>query len=342
MTDDVAPPFLVAHSRHVGDRTGGVVLEAVGVAPTDEEIYRALLRAPRSSPTEIAHLVDRDQALVQQSIEHLESLGLVSRSPGAEALVPIRPDVAVDVLVARQRAELDQAQAAARTLLSELQTSEQHRPENLVEVIVGRSMIAARFDQLLGETRHDLRVLDRPPYAAPSGKSDPTVRRLMNEGVRVHGIYSPDSLDRPGAVDEAFSAALAGETSRVHPKVPMKLAIFDESAALLPLSVDQLIDSALVVHPCSLLDALVEMFTLLWGQALPMVAAGMVESEGQTLDARLMTMLAAGMKDDAIARQLAISSRTVGRRVAELMTRLGARTRFQAAIYAQRRGLLEK
>jgi DNA-binding NarL/FixJ family response regulator len=54
-----------------------------------------------------------------------------------------------------------------------------------------------------------------------------------------------------------------------------------------------------------------------------------------------MTLLAAGFKDDAIARQLALSSRTVGRRVAELMESLGARTRFQAGIHAQRRRLLE-
>jgi DNA-binding NarL/FixJ family response regulator len=85
-----------------------------------------------------------------------------------------------------------------------------------------------------------------------------------------------------------------------------------------------------------LLDALVEMFWLLWDQAVPVVTAGM-----DPLEARLMTLLAAGLKDDAIARQLTLSSRTVGRRVAELMDTLGARTRFQAGVHAQRRRLLE-
>jgi hypothetical protein len=155
--------------------------------------------------------------------------------------------------------------------------------------------------------------------------------------VVVHGIYSPDSLDIPGGVDEAFSAADAGETSRVHPQVPMKLAVFDGKIALLPLAVDQLVDSALVVHPCALLDALIEMFWLLWDQAVPVVPS----AKADPTDARLMTLLAAGFKDDAIARQLALSSRTVGRRVAELMETLGARTRFQAGIHAQRRHLLE-
>ena len=91
------------------------------------------------------------------------------------------------------------------------------------------------------------------------------------------------------------------------------------------------------MHPCALLDALIEMFWLLWDQAVPVVPA----AKADPTDARLMTLLAAGFKDDAIARQLALSSRTVGRRVAELMETLGARTRFQAGIHAQRRHLLE-
>ena len=164
-------------------------------------------------------------------------------------LLPTRPDVAVDALVAVRRAELDRVRAEARVLLSELRAQEQHRPENLVEVIVGQEAIAARFAQLLNGTREQLLVLDRPPYASRPGESDPRVRGLLNEGVVVQGIYSPDSLDVPGGVDEAYSAADAGETSRVHPQVPMKLAVFDRKIALLPLSVDQLVDSALVVHP---------------------------------------------------------------------------------------------
>jgi hypothetical protein len=228
--------------------------------------------------------------------------------------------------------------AEARVLLSELRAQEQHRPENLVEVIVGQEAIAARFAQLLNGTHEQLLVLDRPPYASQVDESDTRVRGLLNEGVVVRGIYSPDSLDVPGGVDEAYSAADAGETSRVHPQVPMKLAVFDRKVALLPLSVDQLVDSALVVHPCALLDALMEMFNLLWDQAVPVVPPAKTDP----LDARLMTLLAAGFKDDAIARQLALSSRTVGRRVAELMETLGARTRFQAGIHAQRRHLIDE
>ena len=313
------------------------MLESVGVEPPDEEAYRALLAAPGCCVSDLAKRLGRDEDDVLATVGRLEELGLLTTtSDKPMRLLPTRPDVAVDALVAVRRAELDRVRAEARVLVSELRAQEQHRPENLVEVIVGQEAIAARFAQLLNGTQEQLLVLDRPPYAAEIEQSDTTVRGLLREGVVVRGIYSPDSLDVPGGIDEAYSAADAGESSRVHPQVPMKLAVFDRKAALLPLSVDQLVDSALVVHPCALLDALVEMFWLLWDQAVPVVTASM-----DPLEARLMTLLAAGFKDDAIARQLALSSRTVGRRVAELMDTLGARTRFQAGVHAQRRRLLE-
>ncbi|ONI69108.1 transcriptional regulator TrmB [Kribbella sp. ALI-6-A] len=312
------------------------MLESVGVSADDEAAYRALLSLPGCSVHDLAQRLGRSPGDLLATVGRLEELGLLTTtSDDPPRLLPTRPDVAVDALVAVRRAELDRVRAEARELLSELRAQEQYRPENLVEVIVGQEAIAARFAQLLNQTKEQLLVLDRPPYAAAVEQSDTTVRSLLSAGVTVRGIYSPDSLE-VGGVDEAYSAADAGETSRVHPQVPMKLAIFDSTAALLPLSVDQLVDSGLVVHPCALLDALIEMFSLLWDQAAPMAPAAR-----DPLDARLMTLLAAGFKDDAIARQLALSSRTVGRRVAELMETLGARTRFQAGIHAQRRGLLD-
>ncbi|MFC0625518.1 helix-turn-helix domain-containing protein [Kribbella deserti] len=311
------------------------MLETVGVAAAEEEVYRVLLTAPGSTVATLAEQIGRPPDEIARSVDELESLGLLTRR--SDQLMPARPDVAIGVLIARQRAELDKVQAEAQTMLSEVRAHERYRPENLVEVIIGQEAIAARFAQLLEGTERELLVLDRPPYAAGADKSDRTVRSLMRDGVTVRGIYSPDSLEQPGGVDEVFSAADAGETSRVHPQVPMKLAVFDTTAALLPLSVDQLVDSALVVHPCALLDALIEMFSLLWDQAVPIVTS----TPGDQLDARMMTLLAAGFKDDAIARQLTLSSRTVGRRVAELMDLLGARTRFQAGVHAQRRRLLD-
>ena len=54
----------------------------------------------------------------------------------------------------------------------------------------------------------------------------------------------------------------------------------------------------------------------------------------------VLNLLAAGLTDDAMARHLGVSVRTVQRRVREICARLGARTRFQAGLQARRHGLL--
>src|SRR5437667_20166 len=129
------------------------MLESVGVEPPDEEAYRALLSAPGCEIQQLAERLGRDEHDVVTTVGRLEKLGLLTTtSDDPVRLLPTRPDVAVDALVAVRRAELDRARAEARVLLSELSTQERYRPENLVEVIVGQEAIAARFAQLLNGT----------------------------------------------------------------------------------------------------------------------------------------------------------------------------------------------
>jgi DNA-binding NarL/FixJ family response regulator len=52
----------------------------------------------------------------------------------------------------------------------------------------------------------------------------------------------------------------------------------------------------------------------------------------------LLQQLAAGAKDEQIARSLDLSLRTVRRRIADVMSDLGADSRFQAGVEAARRG----
>ena len=55
-------------------------------------------------------------------------------------------------------------------------------------------------------------------------------------------------------------------------------------------------------------------------------------------DARLLALLATGLPDRSIAKQLGLSYRTFQRRLHRLMDELGAQTRFQAGLRAAARG----
>ncbi|MEH1126371.1 helix-turn-helix domain-containing protein [Micromonospora sp. CPCC 206061] len=52
----------------------------------------------------------------------------------------------------------------------------------------------------------------------------------------------------------------------------------------------------------------------------------------------LLGLLAAGLTDEAIARTLGVSLRTIQRRIHDLLLELGVTTRFQAGLAARERG----
>jgi DNA-binding NarL/FixJ family response regulator len=57
-------------------------------------------------------------------------------------------------------------------------------------------------------------------------------------------------------------------------------------------------------------------------------------------DRAVLMLMSSGVKDEAAARQLNVSDRTYRRHVADILTRLGASSRFQAGVEAVRRGWL--
>lgn len=251
----------------------------------------------------------------------------------------VRPDVALEVLVARRQEELTRARLVSRELLTLIPAAVRHRPEDIVEVLVGRPAIAARFEQLLTGTREELLVLDRPPYVADSDHSESTVKALLAADVCVRGIYAPEAIELDGALQALQDAVRSGEQSRLHPSVPLKLAISDRRWAILPVESEDVIEAALCIRPSGLLDALVRLFDLLWDASVPVFVA-----DGATApaagDRELAALLASGAKDDVIARHLGTSPRTLSRRIAQLLDDLHVRTRFQAGVRAAQLGWL--
>src|SRR3954453_10530695 len=101
------------------------MLESLGIEPSDEEAYRALLSAPGCEIGQLTERLGRDEQDVAATVGRLEKVGLLTTtSDDPIRLLPARPDVAVDALVAVRRAELDRVRAEARVLLSELSTQE--------------------------------------------------------------------------------------------------------------------------------------------------------------------------------------------------------------------------
>jgi DNA-binding NarL/FixJ family response regulator len=91
------------------------------------------------------------------------------------------------------------------------------------------------------------------------------------------------------------------------------------------------------LRTCALIDALHELFELLWQRASPIaltkegnLRTGDTSQVGSADDEIIMSLLAAGLSDKAIAHELNVSLRTLRRRTTDLLKMIGARTRYQA------------
>jgi hypothetical protein len=104
-----------------------------------------------------------------------------------------------------------------------------------------------------------------------------------------------------------------------------------------------------VVRESSLLDALIALFEHHWeiGAPLRVTEEGQIGGAGTTdaaspvgEDRHLLSLMVAGMTDEAIAGQLRVSKRTVQRRIQGLMSLAGVATRMQLGWHAARRDWL--
>lgn len=238
------------------------------------------------------------------------------------------------MLVAEQRRSLEQAELH----LAELDRQHRREPsevaDSAVEIVYG---IAAhdRMVELHARANDQIRSFETPPYAKKIRSAD-TAGAIdgLGRGLRHRILYSRAAVEEQGVA--MLTACLdAGEEARVVAEVPIRLSIYDDSAATLPAATGQLItDGLLVVHPGGLLDALIALFELVWGRSLPLGLERTTDpATSENVDDEVfVALLAAGATDTAIARQLGISVRTVGRRVQRLLTEVNAATRFQAGV----------
>ncbi|MFC5825478.1 helix-turn-helix domain-containing protein [Nonomuraea insulae] len=337
----------MVHRRGKGDMAQRRLLEGLGVTVAEETAYRALLRHGPATLSQLAAETGSSAAAIRRMLPRLEDLGLFSRVAGRPLrVVATPPNVAIDILVARRQEEITHSRAAAALLATEVAERSGPHPEEVLEVVTGRDAVARRYLQLERNAGQEMLVLVHPPYAVDISDDRENRQRAARQGAPVtRGIYSPLAFEQPGMLAHTRRAIADGEQARLG-QVPVKLAIADARTAVLPLvsDEDRAVESALVVHPSALLDALVGLFETLWRAAVPLrLTADSLEPESwpQAADTEVLALLAAGMKDDAIARQLGLSPRTVQRRVQVLCERLGARTRFHAGYLAAQHNVLK-
>jgi DNA-binding CsgD family transcriptional regulator len=241
--------------------------------------------------------------------------------------------------------ELQNIRGSVRQLHERAAMHRQSTRQPLIELITQRESERQVFRQLQASAQREVIFLVRPPIlisrpVAPEAPSYETDAR--GRGVRYRGIVDSDYLALPGAVDHVRADIEKGDEVRIVHRLPFKMVVADRRTALIPLDLSSPRSEVLLVRTSALLDALYALFESLWERAVPMSigcdmsappgTGGRLPAESR----EIVRLMAAGLNDKAIAHELALSMRTLNRRIAELMSQLNARSRFQIGWMAAR------
>ncbi|MEU5532070.1 hypothetical protein [Streptomyces sp. NPDC020362] len=308
-------------------------LESLGLTRDQERLYRHLLRTRRfdlrTAQEELG--VPRLNAV----LDELRALGVVDRH-----LVPLPPAAVVDLLVRRQvertsreLARLDGVFDVVRDLAEEARRG---RPVELVERLEHSSEVNLRVDALpdRAETMNAKR-LPRSPRQRHSEEAARTFRRRLAKGMISRTLVGAATLDLPDEMAYARLLHGSGDLHRVTAEPFLPLLIIDRRVAFVLVDPDEPDAAALMIRQPGIVAALVNLYEALWSRAADLDALDLTATE-----ARVLRALAAYGKDETAARELNMSLRKYRAHVADLMSRLGATTRFQAALRAVERGWL--
>lgn len=323
--------------------------DAEPIAEETVRVYRLRVVHPDEPDAELAVLAGLPADRVAAAQRELVELGLLLRSPAGWAALP--PERAAEQVLARAEVEIAHRSLALATTRARLHGLDAPFREARglrsgargVEHVTGAAAVRAQVAGLAHGTRRSVRAqLDggSPPGGAVAHPPE-LDRELLGRGVRVR--YLCADVHRGAEEFRAHVAevcALGGEVRTVS-AVPTRLFVYDDAHAVLPADPERPERGTVGVREPALVGFLGALFDHLWDRAVPFLeneSAWVAPPEGTEL--LVLRGIAAGRTNEAVARELGVSPRTVTRIVAALLERLGTDSRFRAGVRAVELGWL--
>lgn len=282
------------------------------------------------------------------------------RAPESWGSDPLTPDASASdgglllVLEEQLRREHERIEArradlaTTRDLLSRVTSRALGARARAVEVIDDAhapSVVSALLADTTGLLRnYVLTVAEGPALDAATMQAN--VDRIRR-GSPQRALYPAAVLDAVDGGRWMAQWAEVGEEQRVLPTTETEFAVFGSAAVVALAAWDDPTRGYAIIRDPLVIRLYSAYFDLAWASAVPVAAlsgaggVGGVGGAGGSGDAPLVELLEPGLKDEAIARQLGVSLRTVRRHIAALMEVNGVDTRFQlgAALARQQRGV---
>ncbi|MER8035467.1 helix-turn-helix domain-containing protein [Streptomyces hydrogenans] len=328
-------------------------LELLGLGKDQEAVYRSLLTESAEGVEGLAARLGITESQVRDALDRLVDLELLRPSRDVPGMLrPVSPEIGFETVLRHQEAELLRRQEellrSKETVARTVAAYAAERPASLedAERLIGLDAIQSRLEILARDLTDECCSIE-PGGAQSQASLDaarPLDERALARGVTLRTIYQDSARNDAATFAYARWHTEHGGQIRTCPETPPRMLVFDRRIAVVPIDPANTRAGALCTASPGIVAPLLALFEQTWDMAVPLGAdhrAGAPESDGLSPAERgLLKLLAAGMTDEAAAKRLGVSLRTVRRQMAALMERLNSASRFEAGLKAAQRGWL--
>jgi sugar-specific transcriptional regulator TrmB len=325
---------------------------ALGLDTHTVRVYQQTLMLDTWSPDDLARSLSLPGEVVASALDVLVDKGLLVPSQETSGtLRSVDPRVGLNRLIDERdrtlrlaQERLAQTRTATRQLV-DLVDGHETRQRSSLEQVSGRDLVADRVSELLAQATSEvltvLTVLPNPDALASARRGDAL---LLERGVQTRLLvlagHVRRSHDYLAYLDELVGL---GAEVRVLPTLPTRMIVVDHSAAILPSDPDNPGAGATIVRHHALIQLMRDTFETLWREG-GHLGGGAGTSEGwepSELELEVIRLLGRGNKDEAIARRVGMSLRSVRRLISQVSTELGSGSRFELGMICASRGWVE-
>jgi HTH-type transcriptional regulator, sugar sensing transcriptional regulator len=256
-------------------------LERWGLAPLEAQVYLTLIRNARSAGASmIATAAGIPRPSVYPVLKSLVERGMVENGHGyGSQFAALPPDEALPRLIAAEKENLLERESLTGDLIKELRLASDEKANTseakLIEVLRDPRIRGERFQQLQREAKREVNTLASvasvPLQQRRSG--NPALCDSLRRGIKHRVIYEPAMLKHEYITPYLKGWIELGEEARVYKDhLPLKLALFDDKIAWMPLEVNAPRHPviSLVIRHHALGQTLRLLFDYLWKESEPL------------------------------------------------------------------------
>jgi DNA-binding CsgD family transcriptional regulator len=321
-------------------------LAVIGITPQAEQIYRYFLRNRGEGVGSVPEALELDPDTVEEAVELLDRLSMLDLTD-RHRVVATEPRVAIERLVEQRLEELNAeirrvfgARDAISSFMEDKQEGDRASTVLAIERVENGARVRQRLDDLaFFSYKETLCLHPGGPFTEVMIESAlPLDARSLRRGLSLKEIFHAKALEDARMVSYLRELVNLGGEVRITDQPMDRMLMYDRSVAVVPIDPNEHSAGALLVREPGLVSQLYTYFEGMWKSSVDLreyidpPADGPMLSE---MEQRVLAVMATADKDEIAARELDVSVRTYRRYVADLMARLGAVNRFQAALRAK-------